>query len=573
MRPPVRAVAALALAAVLGVASAAADEPFYKGKRLTILVNFAAGGPTDIEARMFAKHLVRHVDGAPNIIIQNMDGAGGVVGAKYMGEVAPRDGTMAGYFTGTAFIYALDPERFRVDFKTYEFVATQAGTTVHFVRTDVEPGMKEATDIVKAKGLIGGGLSVDTSKDLRMRLAFDMLGIPYKYVTGYRSSPAARLALQRGEINFFSESPPSYRGVIEPSMVKTGQVIPVFYDPSYDGVNFGVPHPVKGLAILPLHELYQKIKGTMPSGRLWDIYKSLISTDGIIQRMIVMPPGAPKAAVEAIRAAIPRLNADQALRRGGREGVRLRAAMGGLARHQQGRAGRADGAARGAHVPHRLHEELAAEVGWAKSPAEASPHARGAGRFCPREASQSYGGHGARRCLRGARVGCAFAHPTVAAARLASKQSRNPALHPLLVLLVLRPEPRPQASFVAEHAAMKPDRMHREQCEREPRPERHRQPEHEDEMPKIHRVARIGVDTVGHQPLRRHREPRSTAAVLHAVMSGEPVLQIAPGQQQRPPWHEDQIAAADGELERDHGERIEQEGAGRGAGEQAAERP
>jgi putative tricarboxylic transport membrane protein len=303
---------ALGLAAVIGAASAHADEAFYKGKRLTLLINFAAGGPTDIEGRMFAKHIVRHIDGTPNIVIQNMEGAGGVVGAKYMGEVAPRDGTMAGYFTGTAFIYALDPERFRVDFKTYEFVANQAGTTVHFVRTDVPPGMKEATDIVKAKGLIGGGLSVDTSKDIRMRLAFDMLGIPQKYVTGYRSSPAARLALQRGEINFFAESPPSYRGIIEPSMVKTGQVIPVFYDPSYDGRDFIVPHPVKGLAILPFHELYQKIKGTMPSGQLWDIYKSIISADGVIQRMIVMPPGAPKPAVEALRAAIPRLNADKA---------------------------------------------------------------------------------------------------------------------------------------------------------------------------------------------------------------------------------------------------------------------
>ncbi len=298
------------LAAVLGTASAA-DEPFFKGRRLTILINFAAGGPTDIEGRMFAKHLARHLEGAPNIVIQNMEGAGGIVGAKYLGEVAPRDGTMAGYFTGTAFMYALDPERFRVDFKTYEFVATQAGTTVHFVRTDVAPGMREATDIVKAKGLIGGGLSVDTPKDLRMRLAFDMMGIPYKYVTGYRSSPAARLALQRGEINFFAESPPSYRGVIEPSMVKTGQVIPVFYDPSYDGENFAVPHPVKGLAILPFHELYRKIKGTLPSGQLWDIYKSIISADGVIQRMIVMPPGASKPAVEALRAAIPRVNADQ----------------------------------------------------------------------------------------------------------------------------------------------------------------------------------------------------------------------------------------------------------------------
>jgi hypothetical protein len=309
--PLLRAVIGLCAGLAFAAPNAHADEPFYKGKRLTILINFAAGGPTDIEGRLFAKHLVRHLEGAPNIVIQNMEGAGGIVGAKFVGEVAPRDGSMAGYLTGTAFMYALDPERFRVDFKSYEFVATQAGTTVHFVRTDLPPGMREPTDIVKAQGLIGGGLSVDTPKDIRMRLAFDMLGISYKYVTGYRSSPSARLALQRGEINFFAESPPSYRGVIEPTMVRTGQVIPVFYDPSFDGESFGVPHPVRGLAMLPFHELYRKIKGGMPSGQLFDIYKSLISTDGVIQRMIVMPPGAPKAAVEAIRAAIPRLNADK----------------------------------------------------------------------------------------------------------------------------------------------------------------------------------------------------------------------------------------------------------------------
>jgi tripartite-type tricarboxylate transporter receptor subunit TctC len=309
--PVVRAVVAVcALLAI--VPNVFADDPFYRSKRLTILINFASGGPTDIEGRLFAKHLTRHIDGQPSIVIQNMEGAGGIVGAKYLGEVAPRDGTMAGYFTGTAFMYALDPERFRVDFKTYEFVATQAGTTVHFVRTDVAPGMKEPADIVKAQGLIGGGLSVDTPKDIRMRLAFDMLGISYKYVTGYRSSPSARLALQRGEINFFAESPPSYRGVIEPTLVRTGQVIPVFVDAGFDGKNFFVPDPVKGLPIPMFHELYQQIKGTMPSGQYWDIYKSIISADGIIQRMIVMPPGAPPPAIEALRAAIARVNADKA---------------------------------------------------------------------------------------------------------------------------------------------------------------------------------------------------------------------------------------------------------------------
>jgi hypothetical protein len=310
--PVVRAAIALCALIAAAVPAAHANEPFYKGKRLTVLINFAAGGPTDIEGRLFAKHLARYVEGEPNIIVQNMEGAGGIVGAKYLGEVAPRDGTIAGYFTGTAFMYALDPERFRIDFKTYQFVAIQPGTTVHFVRSDLAPGMKEPSDIVKAQGLIVGGLSVDTPKDLRGRLAMDMLGVPFKYVTGYRSSPAARLAFQRGEINFFSESPPSYRGVVDPSLVKTGQAIPVFYDAGFDGKDFFVPDAVKGLPILTFHELYQKIKGTMPSGQLWEIYKAIIAADGVIQRLIVMPPGAPQPAVDALRAAIARVNTDAA---------------------------------------------------------------------------------------------------------------------------------------------------------------------------------------------------------------------------------------------------------------------
>ena len=302
----------LAGALLFAATSAHGGEPFYRGKRLTLLINFAAGGPTDIEGRLFAKHIGRHIDGEPNIIIQNMEGAGGIVGAKYAGEVAPRDGTFAGYFTGTTFIYALDPERFRVDFKSYEFVATQAGTTVHFARTDIAPGLKTATDIARARGVILGGLSVDTPKDLRARLALDMLGVPFKYVTGYRSSPSARLAFDRGEINLFSESPPSYRGVIEPTLVKAGRAIPIFYDPGYDGRDFLVPDAVAGLPIQPFHELYRDVKQTMPAGELWEVYKAIITVDGLVQRVIVMPPGAPPAALAALRSAIPRLNADKA---------------------------------------------------------------------------------------------------------------------------------------------------------------------------------------------------------------------------------------------------------------------
>src|SRR6202140_2492387 len=192
-----RAAALRALAAIgiviASMTGAAADNPYYKGKRLTVLINFTAGGPTDIEGRLFAKHLADHIENHPPVIVQNMDGAGGMIGAGYLGEVAPKDGTMAGYFTGTAWRYANDPERFRTDFKTYDFLAYQPGSTVYYARTDVAPGLADAADIVKAQDLVAGGLGAENAKDLLIRLALDMLGVPYRYVTPFPGSQAARV--------------------------------------------------------------------------------------------------------------------------------------------------------------------------------------------------------------------------------------------------------------------------------------------------------------------------------------------------------------------------------------------
>ena len=225
----------------LGVAfasRAAAQEPFYKGKRLTLLINFAAGGPSDIEGRLLGKHIAKHIDGQPLIIVQNRDGAGGLVGTNFLGEVGPRDGSMFGYFTGAAWKYVVEPENHRVDFKTYEFIGYQPGNAVYYVRTDLPPGMKQGTDILKAQGLVVGGLALESSKDLLIRATLDMLGVPHKYVTGYRSSATARLALQRGEIHLHSETTPAYFSVVEPSLVRAGTVIPLYYDGLYDGVTF-----------------------------------------------------------------------------------------------------------------------------------------------------------------------------------------------------------------------------------------------------------------------------------------------------------------------------------------------
>jgi len=304
-------VSAICVAVAL-TASAAQAQDFYKGKRLTLMINFAAGGPTDIEGRLFARHITRHLAGRPNIIVQNMDGAGGLIGTNWIGEVAPKDGTVLGYTTGGSWQFANDPGRYRVDFRTYEFVAYQPGTSIYYVRTDVAPGIKIPTDLIKAKGLVSGGLGADNSKDLLMRLGLDMLGVPYRHVTGYRSNNNARMALQQNEISFFSESPPGYRSVVEPTLIRNKEALPTWYDPGWNGEVISVPRQMDGLTIPPFHEFYRSIKGALPSGQLWDVYLASLAINGAMQRLLIMPPGTPPGALDALRAAIARLNTDAA---------------------------------------------------------------------------------------------------------------------------------------------------------------------------------------------------------------------------------------------------------------------
>jgi tripartite-type tricarboxylate transporter receptor subunit TctC len=301
-----------AFALVLCASAASAQEPFYKGKRLTLLINFAPGGPTDIEGRLVAKHIVKHIAGAPSIIVQNKDGAGGLVGTNYVGEIGPKDGTMFAYLTSPAWRSVVDPQVYKFDFKTFEFIGLQPGNAVYYVRTDLPPGMRHATDIMQERGLVAAGLAADTSKDLLIRLTLDMLGLQYRYVTGYRSSNAARLAVQRGEANMHSESTPGYFAMVEPNMVKKGEVIPTWYDPSYDGTAFHVPKVMEGSSVLSFPEFYKKVKGgALPSGIMWDSYRANLAVDQSMLRAVVMPPGAPQAAVKALRKAIAELNNDK----------------------------------------------------------------------------------------------------------------------------------------------------------------------------------------------------------------------------------------------------------------------
>ena len=175
----------------------------------------------------------------------------------------------------------------------------------------MKPGIRTAADLLKAENLVVGGLGRDAPKDLSMRLTLDMLGVPYRYVTGYNSSSQAMLAMQRNEISYHAESPPIYATKIEP-LVKSGAFVTAYYDPGYNGVEFSVPKQMKTLPIQPYHEFFKSHRGELPSGPLWEAYLSLLTVNGTMYRLIAMPPGAPQEAVTALRQAVARMSVDKA---------------------------------------------------------------------------------------------------------------------------------------------------------------------------------------------------------------------------------------------------------------------
>ncbi|MDB5543201.1 MAG: hypothetical protein JWO64_350 [Hyphomicrobiales bacterium] len=299
-------VAALAIAAP---ATTAYAQSFFAGKTLSILVNYDAGGPTDIEARVLSRHIGKHLAGAPVIVVQNMGGAAGLVGAKYLGEIAPRNGLTMGYLTAAAHRYFTTPDQFKTDFRSYDFIAMVPSGRIHYMRADVQPGLKQAVDLMKAQNLVVGGLGPDAPKDMSMRLTLDMLGVKYKYVTGYNSSAQAFLALQRGEISYYADSPPDYNGKAAP-LVEKGVLLPAFFDPGFDGKKFSVPKQMTDLPMKSFPDFYRAVKGKDPEGPLWDAYKTMLMVGGSMYRLLALPPGAPVEARDALRRAVIKLNDD-----------------------------------------------------------------------------------------------------------------------------------------------------------------------------------------------------------------------------------------------------------------------
>lgn len=309
-----RAAFALGLALIGCSASALAAQapkkaPFFQGKTINMIINFSAGGPTDTEGRLVARHLAQHIPGSPTIVVRNVTGAGGAIGVNYVGRIAPKDGFTFGYTSGIAFDAALDYPSLKVDLSKMPLIAAGPDVTVVYSRSDYGGGLRKPADLISKSGFWVAGLSPDSNKDVRLRMEMDLLGLKYHYMTGFPGAADVRLAIQRNEAQVTSESMPSYRSSIEP-LVKKGELTPLWYDIGrHDAAGIADVKGIPAISFLQFYKTYGK--GDNKS----QLYRAFIVANEIgadFLRLVIMRPGSPPEAVATLKKAFAALATDPA---------------------------------------------------------------------------------------------------------------------------------------------------------------------------------------------------------------------------------------------------------------------
>jgi tripartite-type tricarboxylate transporter receptor subunit TctC len=303
---------AATLAGALGSGTAtAADQPFYTGKTIHFIVGFAPGGGSDIMCRLLASAMTATVPGRPTIVVQNMPGADGNNAANYVAEVARPDGQTALCGTVAPLSQLLKDPSLRVDLRTaFRWIAGVPEWQVLYVRSDVKPGLKVPSDIYKAQGLVMGGFRADSSKDIPERLALDMLGVKYKYVTGINGEGSGRAQLQQNFINTWMDAVGSFVSVDLPTLVTPGTVVPIFQTGMADEHGQLTKRTPAVPDVPTVYELYQEKYGKAPAGPEWDTFQAVLGPFAIAQRGIALPVKVPQEAVSGLSAGVAPLLQD-----------------------------------------------------------------------------------------------------------------------------------------------------------------------------------------------------------------------------------------------------------------------
>jgi tripartite-type tricarboxylate transporter receptor subunit TctC len=210
-----------ALAAFSGPVSAQSD--FYKGKTVTIILSSAAGGGYDVLGRFIAQHLPKHLPGNPTVIVKNMPGAGGIVAANFLYNVAPKDGlTVGGLQNNVPFEPLFGTKEAQFDPTKFIWLGTPSRETAILAVSGTTP--VDNWEQVKTTEITVGSSGKNSTPSFYGRLLNEVLDLKLKIIVGYQSQTEAFLAMERDEINGYPSVFYNSLMATKPTWLKEGKV-------------------------------------------------------------------------------------------------------------------------------------------------------------------------------------------------------------------------------------------------------------------------------------------------------------------------------------------------------------
>lgn len=196
---PCAIVAIAALLTSFGAQAQPASE-FYKDKQLRLIVANAPGGDYDLAGRLLARHITRHIPGGPTIVVNNMPGAGTIIAANHLYNVAPKDGLVFGTFSRNLPSQAvLGRDTIKFDPRLFGWLGGIGLPSRVCVVRSSSP-IKSVEDLFTQE-LVVAGTGAGSTPSTVPKLLNNVLGMKMRIVEGYGSTSAAIQAVERGEVD------------------------------------------------------------------------------------------------------------------------------------------------------------------------------------------------------------------------------------------------------------------------------------------------------------------------------------------------------------------------------------
>jgi tripartite-type tricarboxylate transporter receptor subunit TctC len=281
------------LVPLLGGIFNAGSQEYFKGKSIRLLIGTSTGGAMDDWGRFLAPHLSKNIPGSPDIVVQNMAGAGTIIAANYVYGVAKPDGLTLGLVNPAIYIdQLLGAKEVKFDWPKFSWIGSpEKIDQVLFTRTETPyktlEDMRKATEPPRCAALARSGLGYFLPKLLE-----EALGIKIHMVLGYGGGGEMNLAMEKGEVQCRAGTVSAYVGR-EPTRtwIKEGVVRAL--------VQSGAKRYAKLSDVPTLYELMETHKTPEAMRR---VAKVLLSS-GDLGRPFIAPPGMPPDRVKILREA------------------------------------------------------------------------------------------------------------------------------------------------------------------------------------------------------------------------------------------------------------------------------